>query len=206
MPSTRYTVRLPPALDTAVQEYLRTTGTSFAVLIRQVLAAYLADTLPTDRRHPPTGALTSADSADRLQVLEAQMAEMTTRVKVIEEILMHWPPRADPRADKSADSPADREPTPADRGADTPPTGTDTPTPPRRPGRPSSPLRQQILDLLQAHPEGLRAEEIRVYVQARRPIGDLLQGMLKGGVLTAQGRGAQRRYVVSPAYAAPHGA
>jgi hypothetical protein len=38
MPSTRYTVRLPPALDTALQEYLRTAGTSFAVLIRQTLA------------------------------------------------------------------------------------------------------------------------------------------------------------------------
>ena len=59
MPSTRYTVRLPPALDTAVQEYLRTAGTSFAVLIRQALAAYLADTLPTapptGSRHPLTG-------------------------------------------------------------------------------------------------------------------------------------------------------
>jgi len=78
-------------------------------------------------------------------------------------------------------------------------------SPPRRPGRPSSPLRQQILDLLQDHLEGLRAEEIRVYVQARRPIGDLLQGMLKGGVITAQGRGAQRRYVVSPADEAQRG-
>ena len=60
-------------------------------------------------------------------------------------------------------------------------------------------------DVLQRHPAGLRAEEIRVHIQARRPIGDTLQGMLKGGVLTAQGRGAQRRYVVSPAYAAQHG-
>jgi hypothetical protein len=59
------------------------------------------------------------------------------------------------------------------------------------------PLRQQILDLLQAHPEGLRAEEIRVYLQARRPIGDTLQGMLKGGVITAQGQGIHRRYVLA---------
>jgi hypothetical protein len=32
---------------------------------------------------------------------------------------------------------------------------------------------------------------------AQRPIGDTLQGMLKGGVITAQGRGPQRRYVLA---------
>jgi hypothetical protein len=51
MPSTRSTVRLPAPLDAAVQEYLRTTGTSFAVLIRQDLAASLADTRPTEGRY-----------------------------------------------------------------------------------------------------------------------------------------------------------
>ena len=135
-PSTRYTLRLPPALDAAVQEQLRTTGTPFAVLMRDALTAYLADT-------PPTG-----------------------------------------------------RPTPADNGADTTPTGADTAAP-RRPGRPSSPLRQQILDLLQGHPEGLSAEAIRVYVHATRPIGDTLAGIVRGGVIIAQGRGADRRYVVA---------
>jgi hypothetical protein len=93
----------------------------------------------------------------------------------------------------------------ADRSADTPPPGADTPEPapgstrgrPRRSGRPPGPLRLQILALLQAHPAGLRAEEIRVYVQTPRPIGDTLQGMLKGGVITAQGRGTERRYVAA---------
>jgi hypothetical protein len=117
MPSTRYTVRLPAALDAAVQAHLRATGLPFAVLIREALSAYLADT---------------------------------------------------------------------------PPTGADTP---RRGGRPSSPLRHQILALLREHPEGLRAEDIRVYVHAQRPIGDLLQGMVKGGVIRAQGRGRERRFV-----------
>ena len=41
MPSTRYTVRLPPALDAAVQEHIRAAGTPFAVLIRDALSAYL---------------------------------------------------------------------------------------------------------------------------------------------------------------------
>ena len=33
MPSTRYTVRLPPALETAVQEYLRTAGARTALWV-----------------------------------------------------------------------------------------------------------------------------------------------------------------------------
>jgi hypothetical protein len=104
MPSPRYTVRLPAALDTAVQEHIRTAGTPFAVLIREALAAYLADT-------PSTGALIPADSADRIQELQAQVADLTMRVKVIEEILTRWPQLADSTADRSADSDADMVPT-----------------------------------------------------------------------------------------------
>jgi hypothetical protein len=92
-------------------------------------------------------------------------------------------------------SPQRRESPPT--AADTTPPGAATPGRTRRTGRPPGPLRQQILALLQAHPEGLRAEEIRVYVQTPRPIGDTLQGMLKGGVITVQGRGTERRYVAT---------
>src|SRR5262249_48865923 len=102
---------------------------------------------------------------------------------------------------QGADRRADRLLTPTGRRAATPPPPAATPVPPaQRKGRRPGPLRQQILDLLQAHPAGLRAEELRVYLQARRPIGDTLQGMVKGGVITAQGRGAHRRFVVAAAY------
>ena len=107
MPSTRYTVRLPPALDAAVQEHIRTSGTPFAVLIRDALSAYLADT-------PPTGLPTPADSADTLRELQEKLADVTTRVKVIEEILTTWPQFADippTYADMSADRSADTAPT-----------------------------------------------------------------------------------------------
>ena len=107
MPSTRYTVRLPPALDAAVQEHIRTSGTPFAVLIRDALSAYLADT-------PPTGLPTPADSADTLHELQKKLADVTTRVKVIEEILTTWPQFADippTDADMSADRSADTAPT-----------------------------------------------------------------------------------------------
>ena len=66
--------------------------------------------------------------------------------------------------------------------------------PQRSTGRPSGPMRQRILTLLQDHPEGLSAEEIRVYLKAEKPIGDTLQGMRRNGVVTAQGQGRDMRY------------
>jgi hypothetical protein len=198
MPTPRYTVRLPSALDAAVQEHIRTSGTPFATLIRDALSAYLADILPTVTP-------TAADSADTLREVQAHLAALTARVEILELALTAVPtPRRQPddrdatipptAADRNADTVPAAADTAADRSADTAPTAADTPASPRRPGRPSGLLRQQILDLLQAHPEGLRAEELRVYLQARRPIGDTLQGMLKGGVITAQGQGLHRRY------------
>jgi hypothetical protein len=153
MPRTRYTVRLPPALDAAVQERLLTTRTPFAVLVREALSAYLAATAPTGTPPP-------ADHADILREIQTRLAALTVRVEVMEEEnrALTTTARATPPP------PADRALTPADRRADTAPTGADI-SPPRHRGRRPSPLRQQILDLLQRHPEGLRAEEIRVYVR-----------------------------------------
>jgi Ribbon-helix-helix protein, copG family len=174
MPSTRYTVRLPPALDAAVQEHIRTAGTPFAVLLRDALSAYLADT-------PPTGSPTPADSADTFREIQDELAALRARVEILELALTAVPT---PRRQV------------ADSTADTAPTAADTPAVPRQ-GRRPGPLHQQILALLRTHPEGLRAEELRVYLQARRPIGDTLQGMRKGGVILTRGRGPARRYVVA---------
>jgi len=69
--------------------------------------------------------------------------------------------------------------------------------PRRRGGRPPSPERQQILALLVAHPEGLSAEELRVYVKPTKPIGDTLQGMRKTGVLRTRDDGKPLRYVLA---------
>jgi hypothetical protein len=82
MPSTRYTIRLPPALDAAVQEHILTTRTPFAVLIREALSAYLADTAPTEML---TGRPTSAPTpTDLLKELQVQVAALTTRVEILE--------------------------------------------------------------------------------------------------------------------------
>ncbi len=95
-PNTRYTVRLPPALDALIQERIRTSGTPFAVLIREALSAYLADT-------PPPGPLPLAASANTLGELQAQLATLTTRVEALEQGQSSLPterrqPTATPRA------------------------------------------------------------------------------------------------------------
>ena len=38
-------------------------------------------------------------------------------------------------------------------------------------------MRQRILSLLQSHPEGLSAEQIRAYLKPDKNIGDTLQGI-----------------------------
>ena len=68
--------------------------------------------------------------------------------------------------------------------------------PPRKGGRPRSALGARILAMLAEHPEGLSAEELRVYVQADRPIGDTLAGMKKRGDILMHGQGKQARYVL----------
>ncbi len=155
MASTRYTARLTEPLHALVQEYILSTRTPFAVLIRDALSAYLADTVPTvtPTAPPPADTLrelqmqvsalttrveiveqrqpllpTAADSADTRSEMQAHLADVTTRVKVIEEILTRWPQLAD-RAPTDADTGADMVPTPADT-APTPPVGVGGPAVP----------------------------------------------------------------------------
>ena len=64
----------------------------------------------------------------------------------------------------------------------------------RKGGRRRSPMGQRILDLLAAHPEGLRAEELRVYLKAAKPLGDTLQGMKRLGTVRTEGSRQTLRY------------
>jgi hypothetical protein len=57
-----------------------------------------------------------------------------------------------------------------------------------------SPMRWRILTLLEEHPEGLDATELRVYLKAEKPLGDTLQGMRKHGAIRTQGSGKETRY------------
>jgi hypothetical protein len=67
---------------------------------------------------------------------------------------------------------------------------------PRQTRRPRGEMRQRIVALLGAHPEGLSAEEIRVYIQAEKPLGDTLQGMRRQGKVHTRGQGKDMRYFV----------
>jgi hypothetical protein len=101
-PSTRYTVRLSPALDVLVQKRIRTSGTPFAVLIQEALSAYLADTPPPGT---PTPAPIAADSADTLRELQAQLAALTTRVVTLEQAQLPQP--IETPTDRQQSTPAD---------------------------------------------------------------------------------------------------
>jgi len=68
---------------------------------------------------------------------------------------------------------------------------------PRQPSqRQRGGMRQSILDLLGEHPEGLSAEEIRVYLRPEKPLGDTLQGMRRQGRVRTHGKGKDMRYFV----------
>jgi len=103
---------LPHALDAQVQARIRA-GTPFAVLIREALAAYLADTTPTEAL---TEALTDADT---VQILQEQLSALTTRVEILEQM----PTGRRQLADRGADTPvvpAAVPPTAADSRAGAP--------------------------------------------------------------------------------------
>jgi hypothetical protein len=69
--------------------------------------------------------------------------------------------------------------------------------PARKGGRPRSAVGQQILALLQDHPEGLRAEQIRGYLTPDKPIGDTLSGMKRLGTVQTRGQGKAVRYFIA---------
>jgi hypothetical protein len=67
----------------------------------------------------------------------------------------------------------------------------------RQGGRKRSELGERILALLSSYPEGLRAEEMRVYLTPAKPIGDTLQGMVRTGKLRGVGSGQQKKYCLA---------
>jgi len=87
--------------------------------------------------------------------------------------------------------------TDTDYGNDTDTEAVEEEPAPRQTRRPRGEMRQRILTLLGAHPEGLSAEEIRVYLQAQKPLGDTLQGMGKTQKVRTRGTGKALRYFVA---------
>ena len=64
-------------------------------------------------------------------------------------------------------------------------------------------LRPGILALLDEHPEGLTAAELKVYLGTEKPIGDTLAGMVRAQLLMKNGTGPGLRYQRADAALAP---
>jgi hypothetical protein len=66
----------------------------------------------------------------------------------------------------------------------------------RKGGRPRSTMGQHILDLLEQHPDGLTAEQIRAALEPSRPLGDILGGMRRTGAVQTHREGRGLRYTL----------
>jgi excisionase family DNA binding protein len=66
--------------------------------------------------------------------------------------------------------------------------------PPRSKGKPLSGIRQQIVDLLQAHPDGLPPAQVRALLATDKDLADTMRGMARDGILRRLETG---RYVVA---------
>jgi hypothetical protein len=67
----------------------------------------------------------------------------------------------------------------------------------RKVGRPRGEMGERIVALLDEHPEGLSAEQIRAFLQPERPLGDTLQSLRKREKVRAQGKSKDMRYFVA---------
>ena len=75
----------------------------------------------------------------------------------------------------------------------TPPKPPPSPQPslPARP-RPLSHMRQQIVDLLRQHPEGMSPAQVRQALRIEKDLGDTMGGMARDGILTRVEAGQYR--------------
>jgi excisionase family DNA binding protein len=67
-----------------------------------------------------------------------------------------------------------------------------TAIPPRTQTRPLSVMRQQIVDLLRQHPEGMSPAQVRQALRTEKDLGDTMGGMARDGILTRVEAGRYR--------------
>jgi predicted transcriptional regulator len=184
----RLTVRLPSALYDALEavaerEHYTRDAPELARIVRTALEHYL--TCPHRRQTgivPHTNLAHDGQTENGLDTLE----DYTRQTIIVPEL---EPTAEAPRGKKrqTAKVPAIAENN--KRQTAIPPQAGPTPQKPR------GAMRQRILTLLGEYPEGLSAEEFRVYLKPQKPLGDTLQGMVRQHVLTKQGSGNTVRYL-----------
>jgi hypothetical protein len=183
------TLRLPRDLYDQAQQHAKRRQTTLTELVREGLQLRLET--PTD----PRDILATQDSTV-MQELRQMIADEVQAALVAQRF--QTPETTAPRQREDNSKTLHYSNTPQEQTYEPEPGHSlvTEPAPARKGGRPRSAVGQQILDLLAAHPEGLSADELRVYLKATKPIGDILSGMKKTGAVTTQGEGKPLRYVV----------
>jgi hypothetical protein len=194
------TLRFPRDLYDQAQEYAKRRQTTLTELVREGLQMRLET--PTD----PRDILVSQDITV-MQELRQMIAEEVQTALAAQHFqtpeatsarqgednskTRHYSNTAMQMSEDNTGSPVEKStlaPIPA------PETVAPELTRPRKGGRPRSAEGQHILDLLADHPEGLSAQEMRVYLKAEKPLGDTLAGMRRLGTVRTQGQGRETRY------------
>jgi AcrR family transcriptional regulator len=173
-----------------------------AELLRAGFALHPVHEIGRPEHAPPGQTLTSnVDTLDvyldMITLLKQQLSEAQAReqaaldreqtARTREDLLLQMLQQMQHRYDRLLDMPRSAPP-PAPR-----PQSPSTVAHPAVPGTdPRGEMRQRIVALLQAHPEGLSTAEMRTLLGADRSLADTCLGMLRYGLVQRVGRG---RYV-----------
>ena len=142
--------------------------------LRQAGYQLPGDTTQLERSRVVDGAFysTSHDTSrlvaleQRIEHLERYMERLDAKVDLALDLLKVW----------------------AGQHASTPvlPTPAAVAIPRRTPTRPLSQIRQQIVDLLRQHPEGMSPAQVRQALRTEKDLGDTMGGMARDGLLTKE--------------------
>jgi hypothetical protein len=187
------TVWLSAEEELRLKDLAATWHTSPSEIMQRALAQFQPGRPPSLSYDTETAQQQNSDTLDTSQIQVWLHAELPGMVRqIVEQLAEEIFDRASSTADiqiRSSDVADDVQ----TRSSDvTEIAGPRQPT--KRAGRQRSDLGQRILDLLTQHPEGLSADQIRVYLSVERSIGDILQGMKKTGAVQASGKGRGQRY------------
>jgi hypothetical protein len=199
----RLTVRLPSALYDALEavaerEHYTREAPELARTVRTALEHYLA--CPHRRQTgigPHTSLAHNGQTENTLETLE----DYTRQTIIVPEPLGDTRGQTIivPEPERTTEAPRGKkrqtEKVPAMAENNKRQTAMPPQAAPAVPPAPRGAMRQRIVELLKEHPEGLSAEELRVYLKPQKPLGDTLQGMVRQHLLTKQGSGKEVRYL-----------
>jgi hypothetical protein len=178
-------LKLPRELLAELRRYADVHRMTLSEVLREGLILRLNTTQEVKEYNGYTLAEDTSEDAltlDQLrQVLREELAAILTPVAPIAQSITVIPAMTSAQPQADAEIPEQVEKAPA----------------PRKGGRPWSAVAQSIAALLEAHPEGLTAEQIRAFLQPEKPVGDTLQSLKRGEKVRTQGAGKVLRYFVA---------